>query len=257
MAKATHVFIAGGVSVNDAKHDKYPYNFLNPAVWRAIAYKEKGKVDKAQLLVLVYTPSYEARVKDQKVEHPTVTGNTGKDPAYFWGIVKASALKHGFKCQEIKSAKDLTKALQDLDLIGSVQYFGHANPQEMFLEYSLDGLGRGTVTWGADQAKEVKPSKFAPNAVFMTFGCYQGEKGGLAEAVRKTWKTRTVGSISFTHYDTIGKNKPFPRSEKDDYLAFPPPTASDAAPKAVNVTKDLHGVKERFDLSAEELAAIK
>jgi hypothetical protein len=254
MAKPTHVFIAGGTSVNDRTHDKYPLNYINPAVWRAIAYKKK--VDPSQLLIVVYTPSYEVRVRDQKAEHTRITGNKAKDPAYFWGIAKTSADKHKFKIKEIRSAEDLTKLLKDVTTIGSIQYFGHASFSEMFLEYSVDGRGLGTVKWGLDEAKKIKPTQFAPNAVFMTFGCYQGATGGLAEGLRKEWKVRTVGSISFTHYDAIGQNKPFPRSEKDDYMAFPPAAGAGALPASVNVTDSLKNVAQ-FDLSSEELAALK
>ncbi len=61
-----HIVIVGGVSVNDpGDHDQFPYNFINPAARRAIAFKGNTHV-------LMFTPPYEKRVRDQKKEHSTV-----------------------------------------------------------------------------------------------------------------------------------------------------------------------------------------
>src|SRR5262249_46353157 len=70
-----HIIIAGGTSVNNATHDANPWNFLNPATRRA-------KALKTSVTLIMYTPSYERRVKDQKKEHSSVSNQT-KDVQYF------------------------------------------------------------------------------------------------------------------------------------------------------------------------------
>ncbi len=53
---------------------------------------------------------------------------------------------------------------------------------------------RREVVWDETDAKKIKPAKFTARATFATYGCNQGEVGGLADRVRDLWKIRTIGS---------------------------------------------------------------
>jgi hypothetical protein len=276
LAQGTHFFIAGGVSVNDVHgHDRFPFNFIWPTCWRAVAYWKAG-VDAKGLRVLIYAPSYEIRVRDQEKEHPLVhmtylpdncpphdwkTGaywshvrgkHKRKNPNHFldeaYMILKAEGLD--LKPIPIRSADDLTNELNKEARIGSVQYFGHSRAGAMFLEYSVDGRGLGTVQWRGTEASHVQPAQFSPGAVFSTFGCYQGDPAGLALELRNLWAIATTGSVTFTHYKAIGQKKPFPTSEKRQYVYYPAPLASQefsSVPDTVNVT-DKFEATEQFGL---------
>ena len=69
-AVGSHILIVGGTSVNEKlDHDKYPLNFLDAAFYRAKAFEDGGKV-----VMIMFTPSYEARVRDQEKEHERIVG---------------------------------------------------------------------------------------------------------------------------------------------------------------------------------------
>jgi hypothetical protein len=234
-----HVLIVGGVSVNDpGGHDKYPYNFINSAARRAIAFRGNAHV-------LLYAPSYTIRVRKQKSEHrsvqitlvdecalplrldicPNLFVTKVKNPHHFLDVLRGSGSKNGFAVATISGADDLTAALNGFESIETVHYFGHSNKTLMFLQYSTTGQlpAVGEVIWGKDQAANVKASQFTSTATFATYGCNQGEVGGLAESLRELWRIRTIGSQGKTDFDTIGQGMTFPKST-GGYYEYPTPT---------------------------------
>src|SRR5205823_1689893 len=95
---------------------------------------------------------------------------------------------------DIRSARELTEVLRATPRIASVHYFGHSAATQMFLKYSVSRPAEAEVVWGADEAKQVPRSQFLSDAVFASYGCSQGDPGGLADQIRKIWKIRTFGS---------------------------------------------------------------
>lgn len=224
-----YIIVAGGISVNDpGRHDAFPYNFLNPAVAKAKQLRGRGDV-----IVAVFTPSYEERVKSQDKEHSTVKHTTlpcsaawwewacnkgyidaPRDPQHFVRVGRKHAADAGATFKELRSAADLTGVLNAASSIDAVYYFGHSNKKDMFLEYSVSVPGSGTVTWGAAQAAGVSKSKFAGGAKFVSYGCNQGDAGGLAQQLSETsrWGIRCIGSKGKTDFVPIGQGKPVPDS---------------------------------------------
>lgn len=232
------VIIIGGISVNDpGGHDRFPYNFINPAARRAKKYKAKG----GDVLVIVFSPPYETRVEKQGKEHRSVTYTqvddcslpfvsvswcpdfamtTKPDPRHFINVLKKAGLKDGYKVIEMRDKDGLTSTLQGLSLIASIDYFGHSDDKYMFLEYSSIVSRVSKVYWGEAEAKAVPATKFAPGASFVSFGCNQGDPGGLAEQLRGVWKLRTVGSNGKTDFEPIGAGLEQPTSALG-YLEYP------------------------------------
>jgi hypothetical protein len=227
----SYIIIAGGISVNDAQdHDRYPYNFINPAVAKAKALKAAGINNVA---IALFSPPYEERVSRQKIEHSTVkqtylpcsqslwpwgcrngTISKPKNTRHFTDNASSSASTAGAGFFEIRSADDLTSVLGKLVTINSIYYFGHSNSLAMFLEYSVAIAGKSNVMWTKDDAKLVAQTKFAVGAKFVSYGCNQGDSGGLCEQLsdKSVWGIRCIGSQGKTDFVPIGQNKPFPTS---------------------------------------------
>ena len=227
----SYIIIAGGVSVNDPEdHDRFPYNFINPAVAKAKALKASGASD---IMIAFYSPSYEERVKRQSKEHPMVDPSylpcsqawwewactkgfisAPKDPGHFLRVANNSAAKAGATFKEIRSAADLTTVLLDAGTIDSLYYFGHSSQDNMFLEYSVSIASEGTVRWGKKEASSFHKTKFAAGAKFVSYGCNQGNPGGLVQQLseKAMWNIRCIGSVGRTDYLPIGQQKAFPAS---------------------------------------------
>jgi hypothetical protein len=212
-----HIIIIGGTSVNNATHDGSPWNFINPAVQRA-------KALKASVFLILYTPSYERRVTGQKHEHSSVE-NPKKDPQYFANKVASVAKENHFTLYKITSAAELTKQLKSFANIETIDYFGHSNSEAMFLEYSSIEDARSKDYWTAADASGILPSQFTKGAVFATYGCNQGDAGGLAEKLRELWRIRTIGSRLKTDFEITGPygGPTFPTST-GGYFEYPAPT---------------------------------
>src|SRR4051812_9309953 len=187
----THIIIAGGTSVNEKLgHDKYPLNFLDAACQRARAFQDGGKV-----VMLMFTPSYEARVRDQRDEHERVVGcgnirwffgrcsplQTGakylnedgtKNENYFYDLTKERAQQGRFLLDTIRSASDLTSKLDNSSWakIATVHFFGHSNKNQCLLDYGIDGQSLAKQTWGINDAKQVSGAQFDNSALFASYG---------------------------------------------------------------------------------------
>jgi len=213
----THVVIIGGVSVNNKTHDRNPWNFINPAFRRA-------KAIKRSVVMIMYTPSYERRVTNQKTEHSSVD-NPKKDREYFAKVAEGLAKKDGFTFVKITNAGELTTVLKNLKETETIDYFGHSNDKGAFLEYSSIEDSVSKDYWRVTDAANVPASKFSSGAVFASYGCNQGDPGGLAEALRKQWGIRTIGSVGKTDFEITGPygGPTFPTSA-GGYVEYPAPT---------------------------------
>lgn len=227
------VVIIGGVAVNDPTHDAFPYNFMNPAMKKAKALANSGR----RVTVAIYAPAYEERVRSQTKEHSTVQigsltcgdyaiwnpyriacnlnlASPPKDTSHFLNVARTSATNSKASYVEIRCAEALTSLLSNTKDLAGVYYFGHSNAESMFLEYSVSIAGRGTVTWGAEQAKKVPKSNFATGAKFISYGCNQGDFNGLCRQLSSTsiWDIRCVGSRLKTDFVPIGRGDAYPSS---------------------------------------------
>lgn len=221
-----HFVIIGGVSVNDKTHDKFPFNFLNGGF-------RKGKSLSGEKTAVVFAPSYELRATNQKKEHPKVKvvqnctshsvtvipllysyewKSCENDKRHFLNIARKSAAANGMKYREIRKAHELTDILKGTTGIESIHFFGHSNAANLFLEYGAVVSAKSTVTWGESDAKKVPAANFKKNAVFSSYGCNQGDKGGLAEKLHGIWGITTVGSEGKTDFSPIGQGKTHPTS---------------------------------------------
>ena len=238
-----HIIIVGGVSVNDiGGHDAYPYNFINPAVARAKQYK-------TDVTILVFAPPYRKRVTDQKKEHPQVAYSWAyechlpfvstascpdffksktKNPDHFIDVLRTAAKKYGATTVLLETKDDLTNQLIALKPVETVDYFGHSNATGMFLQYSTTGSASptGEVNW--KQADATKVTAGVVTGSFTSFGCNQGDSGGLAEQLAKLWNIKAVGSDGKTDYGPIGQGQPQP-SSANGYFSYPPGGAGRSA----------------------------
>jgi hypothetical protein len=230
----THVIIVGGVSVNDpGEHDRYPYNFINPAVARAKDYK-------SDVVMLVFAPPYETRAMHQANEHSQVT-LTYRDACYFgaWDakdcpalfktkevnlrhfldVAQGAAKANGFTVIELRTAADLTTELSKLKPIATIDYFGHSNAKSLFLQYSTGvSPGKAEVSWGVADAAKVPASNFLGGSRVTSFGCNNGDAGGLMEQLRDKWDITAVGSEGRTDSEPIGRGEKRPSSAGGFYV---------------------------------------
>jgi hypothetical protein len=84
----------------------------------------------------------------------------------------------------------------------------------MFLEYSVSVPGDSKVRWGKTEASSFHKSKFGPGAKFVSYGCNQGNPGGLAQQLseKAMWSIPCIASVGKTDYQPIGQLNPFPAS---------------------------------------------
>jgi hypothetical protein len=254
-----HIIIAGGTSVNEKyDHDLFPRNFLDAAWSRAKSFDDGGRI-----VLYMFTPSYKARVRDQKKEHELVVGcprwklwldlcrapNTkaafldeegNKNEDYFWDLMMERAKNDGFEVIAFETADELTAKLANFpDRIASVEYFGHSNRSDFLLDYGIDSRPNAKYHWGKTQAAKISAGRFVNSAYFASYGCYQGEADGLASAIQKLWYIEAIGSVGKTDYLPIGKGETYPDS-KGYYVQYATPSSEkggDVYPPAVRITK--------------------
>lgn len=221
-----HFVVIGGVSVNDKTHDAFPYNFINSGV-------RKAKKIAGDVTVVIYAPSYVRRVENQSKEHSTVTVTQSCSSAdvfgykitywcednkrHFLDVTKKAVLGAGKKYKEISTAADLTSVLVAESKIESIHYFGHSNPDSLFLEYSSVSPGSSMDYWGASDAASVPKANFASGAQFVSYGCNQGDRGGLAEKLHALWDITATGSDGKTDFGPIGRGETYPTSANGYY----------------------------------------
>jgi hypothetical protein len=247
-AQGKHVIVIGGVSVNESTHDKYPQNFIDPALRRGEAW---GK----DVHYLFFAPSYERRVRNQKSEHPLVfirrrlmqdqcgdydprhLTHWEKDPQHFYWTVKNSAHAAGYDFTAIKNRNELTAALQNIGTISTLEYYGHSDHDELYLDYGIDGSINSYQRWGSNQAAAIPASKFAPDAVFASYGCKQGQAGGLAHRLRNRWKIKAVGAEGRSDYAVMGDWESLFPDAPGGYYLYPAPTRTKSEPERQKIDK--------------------
>lgn len=227
-----HIIICGSISVNDAKHDANPFNFINPCVRRA-------KALKSSVTMLFYPAGYERRVYSQKKEHDSVD-NPKKDKNYFFKVMERASIDHKFSLAKIWSKDELTAKLQAMVKITTIDYFGHSNDKAMFLEYASIEAEKSRDFWQAADGVNVKPSQFEKGAVFASYGCNQGDPAGLCMALRKQWRIDTIGSYGKTDYEITGPfGGPTYPTSMNTYVKFPAPAVDKAGDVVIPMPRPL------------------
>ena len=152
--------------------------------------------------------------------------------------MQAAAQRGGWQLVTISSASELTYHFNKSKTKGvtSIDYFGHSNAELMFLEYSSVTPEISTDYWGEDEARKVRKEIFSvetktsvvrgrrvvtttPTAIFSTYGCNQGDPGGLAERLHQLWGIVTQGSRGKTDFAPIGRGETYPSTE-GGYVIF-------------------------------------
>jgi hypothetical protein len=246
--QGTHVIVIGGVSVNEETHDKYPLNFIDPALRRGASW---GK----NVHYIFFAPSYEARVQKQKKEHPLVfirrrlmqdqcasydprhLAHWEKDPEHFLKVVRNTASSAGHEFTAIRTTSALTATLQKIGAISTLEYYGHSDHDEMYLDYGIDGSIKSLQRWGAAQAAKIPAAKFTPGAVFASYGCKQGQAGGLAFSARNKWKIKAIGAEGKSDYVVIGDGESLFPDAPGGYYLYPAPTKSNSEPSRQRIAK--------------------
>ncbi|HEY3494841.1 MAG TPA: RHS repeat-associated core domain-containing protein, partial [Polyangiaceae bacterium] len=187
--------IAGGPSIGDPDHDKSGWNFVSAAALRVKNLKDTGY--KEPVHVIVYAPNYEKRAKAE-----------GKPEAYYLDRVKNySAAKYGYDVTFIRSHDELTTMLKGTKpgQIDRLEYFGHSAGRDMLLEYGGTTVGSSGDNWGIADAKKIDANRFEKGAEFISWGCFQGEPGGLVQELTKHFGIRGVGAEGKTDFQPIGQ----------------------------------------------------
>jgi RHS repeat-associated protein len=200
--------IAGGISVNDPNaHDRWALNFLQAAALK-VAQLQKAGI--GPITLVMYTSSYERRAK---FEH--------KNKNYYVNLMRSKAKKYGYKLVTIASSAEFTSLLNSLrpGSVNEVDYYGHSNAASMFFEYSSVKPTYSTDFWGAEDAQNVNTAIFAPGASWRSYGCNQGDDGGLMDQLNSMWNIKTVGSMGKTNFEPVGRGI-LPPSSAQGYRTF-------------------------------------
>ena len=200
------VIITGGTSVNDpGGHDASAVNFLNASGRAAKEAVERNKrKPECKVVMLLYSEPYRRRAIAEK-----------KDPEYYVNLILAHATKTGYVIREFKSAGDIPDELNKCKDISNLEFYGHANAELLFYEYSSTpetnrdpGTGEA-VSNDNGGAKDFKGAPFAPGATVKLYGCCCGEPGGIAEQLGKQGVSAS-GAIGKTDYVPVGQGKTRP-----------------------------------------------
>ena len=229
--------VAGGTSVKDPNgHDESAWNFLNTAARRAkelvqIYKQNPRKYKDAKVYVIMYTPSYERRAVSDKLSVDT-----------FLNKMLEAAARDGWTLVTIRSKDELTYHFNKSKTKGvtSIDYFGHSNADNLFLEYSSVRPAESTDMWGAEDARNVRKEIFSeettfqivsgrrvrkttPTAVFFSFGCNSGDPGGLAEQLHEIWGIITKGSVGSTGFWKTGQDGSYWPTTEGGWVTYPRP----------------------------------
>jgi hypothetical protein len=248
-AQGTHVIVIGGVSVNEETHDKYPRNFIDPALRRGAAWGQN-------VHYIFFAPSYEKRVLKQEKEHPLVfirlrliqdqcatydprhrLTHWEKDPEHFYKVVRNTAASAGYDFTAIKNRNQLTEALQKIPTISTLEYYGHSDHDELYLDFGIDGTRNSYQRWGNGQAESIPASKFPSDAFFASYGCKQGQDGGLADRLRNRWKIKAVGAEGRSNYAVMGDWESLFPDAPGGYYLYPAPTRTKSEPERQRIDK--------------------
>jgi hypothetical protein len=98
--------------------------------------------------------------------------------------------------------------------LDAIDYYGHAGPDAMMLDF--DGESKDYLN--LDSWKNLNTKKFSPLFAFYSYGCFQGQSGGLMNNLALLWNVKTLGSDDFTlYYKMLTPWKP---ASKGKYIEY-------------------------------------
>ena len=207
-----HVVVVGGCSVNEPNHDAYPTAFLEAGVSRIKQQPMQGRIN--QSVMIMFTPSYTLRVLKQKVEHPEVHPNG--NPRHFWNFMVDCAGRNGFTLLEARSGGDVTRLLKQSAQIQLLDFFGHSNKKRWLLDFGKDGTDNSTEAFGREDLMQLANS-FTNDALFASFGCFQGQPIGLCHMAAYFLHIRAMGSTTRTDYERRDATTMLPSGSYQEY----------------------------------------
>src|SRR5262249_23764670 len=82
--------------------------------------------------------------------------------------------------------------------------------------------------WGVKEAVNIKPSQFTKSAVFASYGCNQGDAGGLAEKLRALGRGPWTRGRATTAVGRTGRLRgPTTPPTAHQYVEYPAPSVND------------------------------
>lgn len=181
-----------------------------------MANKKEGSNEK--VLALMYAPAYRTRASNEGRKD-----EAGKpDPEFHNKLMTKAAARDGYEVKFVNSAKATTEEMTKItkeEALSSLKYFGHANSDTMLLNYGERRPATGSEDYAtetirtSDITKAIDKKNLTSNAKIESFGCNQGDRGGMMEQLRDHYNVETIGSKGKTQYGPIGGGEKFPTSD--------------------------------------------
>lgn len=200
LSPAAEVILTGGVALRSwenfrgpAAHDNWWANFVRASTVEIGLMKQKNP--NADIVWIVYRPSYVTRSKENQIDYiPKI-----KDTAKKLGVKLVYVDSADAACKAISAAGKKTP-------ITSFYYFGHSNPHAFMLDYS-NGIMAASKDWihEKDLAEKIDRTIFAPNAECWSYGCYTGRS--MSKFWKEAFGVPMWGNLESTRYQPVGDGK--------------------------------------------------
>lgn len=200
LSPAAEVILTGGVALRSwenfrgpAAHDNWWANFVRASTVEIGLMKQKNP--NADIVWIVYRPSYVTRSKENQIDYVPKIQDTAK--------------KLGVKLVYVDSADAACKAISAAGKkapITSFYYFGHSNPHAFMLDYS-NFIMAASKDWihEKDLAEKIDRTIFAPNAECWSYGCYTGRS--MSKFWKEAFGVPMWGNLESTRYQPVGDGK--------------------------------------------------
>lgn len=200
LSPAAEVILTGGVALRSwenyrgpAAHDNWWANFVRASTVEIGLMKQKNP--NADIVWIVYRPSYVTRSKENQIDYVPKIQDTAK--------------KLGVKLVYVDSADAACKAISAAGKkspITSFYYFGHSNPHAFMLDYS-NFIMAASKDWihEKDLAVKIDRTIFAPNAECWSYGCYTGRS--MSKFWKEAFGVPMWGNLESTRYQPVGDGK--------------------------------------------------
>lgn len=200
LSPAAEVILTGGVALRSwenyrgpAAHDNWWANFVRASTVEIGLMKQKNP--NADIVWIVYRPSYVTRSKENQIDYIPKIQDTAK--------------KLGVKLVYVDSADAACKAISAAGKkspITSFYYFGHSNPHAFMLDYS-NFIMAASKDWihEKDLAEKIDRTIFAPNAECWSYGCYTGRS--MSKFWKEAFGVPMWGNMESTRYQPVGDGK--------------------------------------------------
>ena len=200
LSPAAEVILTGGVALRSwenyrgpAAHDNWWANFVRASTVEIGLMKQKNP--NADIVWIVYRPSYVTRSKENQIDYIPKIQDTAK--------------KLGVKLVYVDSADAACKAISAAGKkspITSFYYFGHSNPHAFMLDYS-NFIMAASKDWihEKDLAEKIDRTIFAPNAECWSYGCYTGRS--MSKFWKEAFGVPMWGNLESTRYQPVGDGK--------------------------------------------------